>query len=348
MVKNPRLRQRALLRCCRRRAPPRPHARRRARPRGGHARRLPRRARATASSTTTTISTSRSVPAVQAGPDAAGRRLGLHHLPRRELVPAHLALLDARRRAASGSRRAPSTPPASRSTSPTSLLALLAFTRLTGSLGVGAFAAGVFALHPLHVESVAWAAARKDVLSGFFWMLALLAYERWARRGASPRRGAAVALCFVLGLLAKPILVTLPFVLLLLDVWPLRRLQSQDGRGWDAARVRRALLEKAGLFAIAALFGALVLVAQSAGGALRRSSAIRSAFASPTPSSRTRPICAGPCFRPISPCSIRIPATRSRAARSRPRRRCCSVSARSRSGSAGAARSSPSAGSGGW
>jgi tetratricopeptide (TPR) repeat protein len=148
------------------------------------------------------------------------------------------------------------------------LLALLAFRRLTGSLAVGAFAAGVFALHPLHVESVAWAAARKDVLSGCFWMLALIAYERWARRGASLWRGAAIALCFGLGLLAKPILVTLPCVLLLLDFWPLRRLQAQGGRGWDARLVRRALLEKAGLFAIAGCFGALVLVAQRAGGAL--------------------------------------------------------------------------------
>jgi tetratricopeptide (TPR) repeat protein len=149
------------------------------------------------------------------------------------------------------------------------LLALLAFTRLTGSLGVGAFTAGVFALHPLHVESVAWAAARKDVVSGFFWMLALLGYERWARRGASPLRGAAVAGALVLGLLAKPVLVALPFVLLLLDVWPLRRLEAPDGGGWDPARVRRALLEKLPLLAIVALFGAVVLVAQRAGGALR-------------------------------------------------------------------------------
>ncbi|HEY8156028.1 MAG TPA: tetratricopeptide repeat protein [Myxococcota bacterium] len=147
------------------------------------------------------------------------------------------------------------------------LLALLAFTRLTGSLGVGAFTAGVFALHPLHVESVAWAAARKDVLSGFFWMLALIGYERWARRGASPLRGAAVALAFVCGLLAKPVVVALPCVLLLLDAWPLRRLEAEQG-GWAPARVRRALLEKLPLLAIAALFSALVVVAQRAGGAL--------------------------------------------------------------------------------
>ncbi len=147
-------------------------------------------------------------------------------------------------------------------------LALLAFTRLTGSFGVGAFAAGVFALHPLHVESVAWAAARKDVLSGTFWLLALLAYEHWARRGPTVWRGMAVVLSFCLGLLAKPILVTLPCVLLLLDVWPLRRVTAQHGGGWDAKRIRLALLEKAGLLAIAALFGTLVLVAQSAGGAM--------------------------------------------------------------------------------
>ena len=149
------------------------------------------------------------------------------------------------------------------------VLALLAFTRLTGSPWIGAFTAGVFALHPLHVESVAWAAARKDVLSGAFWLLALLGYQRWAQKGPSPLRGAAVAGALVLGLLAKPVLVALPFVLLLLDVWPLRRLQSEDGRGWDPARVRRALLEKAPLFAIAVLFGVVVLFAQSAGGALR-------------------------------------------------------------------------------
>ncbi len=148
------------------------------------------------------------------------------------------------------------------------LLALVAFTRLTGSLGVGAFTAAVFALHPLHVESVAWAAARKDVLSGLFWMLSLLAYERWTRSGPSAARGAALVLSFVMGLLAKPILVTLPCVLLLLDVWPLRWIQAAGDGGWDASRVRRALREKLPLFALAAACGMLVFVAQSAGGAV--------------------------------------------------------------------------------
>jgi tetratricopeptide (TPR) repeat protein len=149
------------------------------------------------------------------------------------------------------------------------LLALVAVSRLTGSLGVGAFTAGVFALHPLHVESVAWAASRKDVLSGLFWMLALIAYERWARAGPSAWRGAAVLACLLLGLMAKPVLVALPAVLLLLDFWPLRRLQGPGGSGWDAGRVRRALLEKAPLFACAGLFAGLVLYAQGEGGALR-------------------------------------------------------------------------------
>ncbi|MBV9610965.1 MAG: tetratricopeptide repeat protein [Acidobacteriaceae bacterium] len=86
-----------------------------------------------------------------------------------------------------------------------------------------AFVAFVFALHPLHVESVAWIAERKDVLCALFWFLALWAYVRYAER-PSPNRYLLVTAAFVCGLLAKPMIVTLPFVLLLLDVWPLRRL----------------------------------------------------------------------------------------------------------------------------
>jgi len=97
--------------------------------------------------------------------------------------------------------------------------------RLGVRRGASAFAAGFFGLHPLHVESVAWAAERKDVLSMAFGLLTLLAYLRYAE---SPSRGrmAWVTGLFVLGLMAKPILVTLPFVLLLLDWWPLRRVGS--------------------------------------------------------------------------------------------------------------------------
>jgi hypothetical protein len=83
--------------------------------------------------------------------------------------------------------------------------------------------AALFALHPLHVESVAWVAERKDVLSTFFWMLTMGMYVSYVGR---PRLARYVGLlcCFALGLMAKPMLVTLPFVLLLLDYWPLQRL----------------------------------------------------------------------------------------------------------------------------
>lgn len=98
--------------------------------------------------------------------------------------------------------------------------ALLRLTRLPGR---SAIVAALFALHPLHVESVAWVAERKDVLSGLFWMLALWAYAWYVERPGIVRYLLVLA-AFVLGLLAKPMLVTLPFVLLLLDYWPLRRL----------------------------------------------------------------------------------------------------------------------------
>jgi Tfp pilus assembly protein PilF len=103
------------------------------------------------------------------------------------------------------------------------VLLFLALREMTGNLWRSAFVAAVFAIHPLRAESVAWIAERKDVLSGVFFMLALWAYARYARR---PSRGryAAVALAYALGLLCKNTLVTLPFVLLLLDGWPLQRM----------------------------------------------------------------------------------------------------------------------------
>jgi protein O-mannosyl-transferase len=108
------------------------------------------------------------------------------------------------------------------------VLLFLALREMTGSLWRSAFVAAVFAIHPLRVESVAWIAERKDVLSGVFFMLTLWAYARYARR---PSRGryAAVALAYALGLLCKNTLVTLPFVLLLLDGWPLHRRMAHFG-----------------------------------------------------------------------------------------------------------------------
>src|SRR5437660_9285381 len=92
----------------------------------------------------------------------------------------------------------------------------------TGALWPSAFVAALFAIHPLHVESVAWVSERKDVLSTVFFMLTLAAYVRYAR-APSPGRYFIVAIIFTLGLMSKPMLVTVPFVLLLLDYWPLRR-----------------------------------------------------------------------------------------------------------------------------
>jgi Flp pilus assembly protein TadD len=96
---------------------------------------------------------------------------------------------------------------------------------LTGAFWRSAFVAAVLAVHPVHVESVAWISERKDVLSGVFWMLTLIAYAGWVR-SPGPWRRAGVVAAFACGLMAKPMLVTLPFVLLLLDAWPLGRLSQ--------------------------------------------------------------------------------------------------------------------------
>lgn len=108
------------------------------------------------------------------------------------------------------------------------LLLFSALRQMTGALGRSAFVAALFAAHPLHVESVAWAAERKDVLSTFFWMATICAYIRFVRR-PQPARYVAVASLFALGLMSKPMLVTLPFTLLLLDYWPLGRVAAGGG-----------------------------------------------------------------------------------------------------------------------
>ena len=106
----------------------------------------------------------------------------------------------------------------------TSILLFLVFWRMTGDLWPSAFVAAVFAIHPLRAESVAWVSERKDVLSGLFFMLTLAAYLHYVRRPFSIGRYLLVAAFLALGLMAKPMLVTLPFVLLLLDYWPLGRM----------------------------------------------------------------------------------------------------------------------------
>ena len=111
------------------------------------------------------------------------------------------------------------------------LLLFLWLNQLTGALWRSAFVAALFAWHPLHVESVAWASERKDMLSTFFWMLTLIAYTRYARESKvqSPKSKVFYGLsllAFACGLMSKPMVVTLPFVLLLLDFWPLERFSS--------------------------------------------------------------------------------------------------------------------------
>ena len=129
-------------------------------------------------------------------------------------------------------------------------------TKMTGERGRAAFVAAIFAIHPLRVESVAWVAERKDVLSTFFWLLALVAYVEYV---AKPGRGRYVMVLalFVLGLLAKPMVLTLPVVLVLLDVWPLRRFG------------RAALLEKVPFLVVSMAAAAVTIWAQHAGGAVK-------------------------------------------------------------------------------
>jgi tetratricopeptide (TPR) repeat protein len=139
------------------------------------------------------------------------------------------------------------------------LLLFGVFLRMTGALGASAFVSAIFALHPTHVESVAWAAERKDVLSALFWMLTLWAYARYGAKPA-PRRIALVSLFLALGLMSKPMLVTLPFVLLLLDAWPLGRLGKVP--------LSRLVLEKAPLFALVAISSVVTFIVQRAEGAV--------------------------------------------------------------------------------
>ncbi len=146
--------------------------------------------------------------------------------------------------------------------------------RLTGATWRSAAAAALFAVHPLRVESVAWVTERKDVLSTFFGLLSLLAYGWYVDRPGLARY-AAVAVSLALGLMAKPTLVTWPFVLLLLDYWPLGRLRTDPAPGTVAMPTDRPpatlgwlLCEKIPLLALAAACAAITVYAQHAGGAL--------------------------------------------------------------------------------
>ena len=143
------------------------------------------------------------------------------------------------------------------------VLLFVVLVRATGQRLPAAFAAALLAVHPLHVESVAWVAERKDVLSTLFWLLALLAWVRYARGGGARWYGATL-LAFAAGLMSKPMLVTLPFTLVLLDVWPLGRWKGAGGTLSALALLR----EKLPMLVLAALGSALAFAVQSQAGAM--------------------------------------------------------------------------------
>ncbi|MGI9432921.1 MAG: tetratricopeptide repeat protein, partial [Myxococcota bacterium] len=140
--------------------------------------------------------------------------------------------------------------------------------RSTGALWASALVAALFSWHPTRVESVAWIAERKDVLSGTFALLSIAAYGSWVRRPGAGRYALLLVL-FALGLMSKSMLVTLPFALLLLDVWPLGRLSLAAGSpdGFVRTTLRR-VVEKLPLFALALAFTVMAFVSQGSTGAV--------------------------------------------------------------------------------
>jgi hypothetical protein len=145
------------------------------------------------------------------------------------------------------------------------LLLFLVLRRITGEPWPSLFVAALFALHPTHVESVAWASEKKDVVSTLFAILTIAAYAAYTRTPDTRRYGAALAL-YACGLLAKPMLVSLPFVLLLLDYWPLGRCCGEPSRSrpWTALAI-----EKLPFFALAAASSVVTVFAQRSGGIVK-------------------------------------------------------------------------------
>jgi hypothetical protein len=133
------------------------------------------------------------------------------------------------------------------------LLLFFLLSRMTNTVWRSAFVAAAFALHPIHVESVTWVAERKDVLSGLFWMLTIIAYVHYTKH-ANIKRYMLVLLLFVMGLMSKPMVVTLPFVLLLLDWWPMNRYRK--------APARQLIAEKVPLFVLSATTSVITFAAQ--------------------------------------------------------------------------------------
>ncbi|MGD9244134.1 MAG: tetratricopeptide repeat protein [Desulfobacterales bacterium] len=156
------------------------------------------------------------------------------------------------------------------------ILLFLILKVMTGSIWRSAFVAALFALHPLHVESVAWVSERKDVLSTFFGLLMIGAYYRYVK-APDVKNYLMVVVFFSLGLMAKPMLVTFPFVLLLLDFWPLNRfhyknnylLQTETTPCYGSKGIFRLILEKIPLFIPVVISSGLTFLAQKSGGAVK-------------------------------------------------------------------------------
>ncbi len=160
------------------------------------------------------------------------------------------------------------------------ILLFLLLRRLTGAMWRSALVAALFGWHPVHVESVAWVAERKDVLSTLFWILTIWAYAHYVER-PQRRRYALALLLFALGLMTKPMLVTLPFVLLLLDFWPLGRLAESGLKRAPKDPAKNPQLiwwplirEKWLFFALSAASCGVTIWAQRSGGALKSLSAV--------------------------------------------------------------------------
>lgn len=150
------------------------------------------------------------------------------------------------------------------------LLLFFVLQLMTGAILRSAFVSALFAIHPLHVESVAWIAERKDVLSTFFWMLSMYAYVGYVRNPEKKRWYIVLIILFALGLMAKPMIATLPFVLLLLDFWPLSRFQSmiheQKINVFQA--IKTLVWEKTPLFVLTGISCGITFFVQQQGGAV--------------------------------------------------------------------------------
>jgi len=206
-----------------------------------------------------------------------GNNAGAHHLVNLLFHIANTLLLFLVLKRMTGLRPGDSQPPrdsSSRNANKTAKADVTATASQAGDIWPSALVAALFAWHPLHVESVAWISERKDVLSTFFGLLAIWAYTRFVRRSETGNQTSGfrlptsghywlALLFFALGLMSKPMLVTWPFVLLLLDFWPLKR----TGLGFKMPIVRRLIFEKLPFFALALASSVITFLAQHASGA---------------------------------------------------------------------------------